>query len=309
MSNKTKNNTNLKKAENDWFKILDKNNTNIHYKYKNLDKDKIAISKETYVLSLIEYSNDQKKFNMIKEQMEQNEQIERDKLENENNNKTRNKKKRKDFIFPNLNIKNYKYTKPQTSIITNPENEAIQSLLGKFDKQYHKRLRDKFIHKKVYPKGFNLSKSNFLGLTNYKTIYTENNDNNISNRSLNKYQHPNIYFKYSLNDGLLKVYQDISKEENILLKTSNDLMKDVKNSKIEKKNKDKQLNIHNFRKKIYGNYRSDPFIDKMYFKGKKNFFNETKEKMFNVYLKKKNDTTGQEIKLVSSRRNSEDLEN
>jgi hypothetical protein len=66
MSNKTKNNTNLKKAENDWFKILDKNNTNIHYKYKNLDKDKIAISKETYVLSLIEYSNDKKKFNMIK---------------------------------------------------------------------------------------------------------------------------------------------------------------------------------------------------------------------------------------------------
>ena len=308
MSNKTKNNT-LKTAENDWFKALDKNYTTLHYKYKNLDKDKIAISKETYVLSLIEYSNDQKKFNMIKEQMEQHEQIERDKLENENNNKTRNKKKRKDFIFPNLNIKNYKYTKPQTSIITNPENEAIQSLLGKFDKQYHKRLRDKFIHKKVYPKGFNLSKSNFLALTNYNTLHTENNENNISNRSMNKYHHPNIYFKYSLNDGLLKVYQDISKEENLLLKTSNDLINDLKNSNIQKKDKEKQLNIHNFRKKIYGNYRSDPFIDKMYFKGKKNFFNETKEKMFNVYLMKKNDTSGQEIKLISSRRNSDELEN
>ena len=42
---------------------------------------------------------------MIKEQMEQNEQIERDKLENENNYSSRNKKTRKDFMFPNLNIK------------------------------------------------------------------------------------------------------------------------------------------------------------------------------------------------------------
>ena len=47
----------------------------------------------------------------------------------------------------------------------------------------------------------------------------------------------------------------------------------------------------------------------MYFKGKKNLFNESKEKKFNVYLKKKKDNTGQEIKLISSRRNSEDLEN
>jgi hypothetical protein len=63
----------LKQADEDWFKTLDKNYENVHFKYKNLDKKKIGIAKETYVLSLIEYSNDKKKFNIIKEQMNKQE--------------------------------------------------------------------------------------------------------------------------------------------------------------------------------------------------------------------------------------------
>ena len=141
----------LKQADEDWFKTLDKNYENVHFKYKNLDKKKIGIAKETYVLSLIEYSNDKKKFNIIKEQMNKQESIEEYKLKNK---KT---EKQKDFIFPNLNILNYKTYKPQTSYISNVENEAITVLLGKLDKKNKRKIRNQFIHRKVIPQDFYLS--------------------------------------------------------------------------------------------------------------------------------------------------------
>jgi hypothetical protein len=46
----------------------------------------------------------------------------------------------------------------------------------------------------------------------------------------------------------------------------------------------------------------------MYFKGKKNFFDSAKEKMYNFYVKKMNNPKNKEMKLVSSRRNSEEFE-
>ena len=289
----------LKQADEDWFKTLDKNYENVHFKYKNLDKKKIGIAKETYVLSLIEYSNDKKKFNIIKEQMNKQESIEEYKLKNK---KT---EKQKDFIFPNLNILNYKTYKPQTSYISNVENEAITVLLGKLDKKNKRKIRNQFIHRKVIPQDFYLSKSNFANYTNYNNTISTDVENH-KNKSSRQYHRPNIYYKYSLNNNLYKVLQDISKEENLLLKTSNNLINDLNKKNL--KSKPQNIQVNKFNKRIYGNYQSVPFIDKMYFKGKKNFFDSAKEKMYNFYVKKMNNPKNKEMKLVSSRRNSEEFE-
>ena len=61
----------IKKDEKDWFTLIDKNNLSIHTKYDNLNSKEIDISKNTFALSLIENLNDKKRFNYIKEQMEQ----------------------------------------------------------------------------------------------------------------------------------------------------------------------------------------------------------------------------------------------
>ena len=53
-----------------------------------------------------------------------------------------------------------------------------------------------------------------------------------------------------------------------------------------------------------------PIINKVILKGnKKNIFRIAKEKMYDVYLKNKKAEPGKKIKLISSRRNSDDDEN
>ena len=91
----------IKKDEKDWFTLIDKNNLSIHTKYDNLNSKEIDISKNTFALSLIENLNDKKRFNYIKEQMEQHisEQKKRQ-LKNSNYNL-----KKKKFIY----FSSYKY--------------------------------------------------------------------------------------------------------------------------------------------------------------------------------------------------------
>jgi hypothetical protein len=46
--------------EKDWFKIIDESNSNLHLSYNNLVKKSLNISKDAFILSLIETIGDKK---------------------------------------------------------------------------------------------------------------------------------------------------------------------------------------------------------------------------------------------------------
>lgn len=46
--------------EKDWFKIIDESNSNLHLSYNNLEKKSLNISKDAFILSLIETIGDKK---------------------------------------------------------------------------------------------------------------------------------------------------------------------------------------------------------------------------------------------------------
>ena len=50
--------------EKDWFKIIDESNSNLHLSYNNLEKKSLNISKDAFILSLIETIGDKKKYNL-----------------------------------------------------------------------------------------------------------------------------------------------------------------------------------------------------------------------------------------------------
>jgi hypothetical protein len=310
MNHRTRNNKRYE--ENDWFHIIDKNYKSLQLKYNSLEKQKIQISKNSFVLSLIENSNDKKKYDIIKEQMEKVEANELNNLKNNihsiNNNKS-------GFIFPNINISNYKYYKPKNTYISSNEYETMNKLLSKFDKKNNKKIIEQYTHKKIIPKGFNLSHTK----TNYNsfTLSTdETEDFQINSKSYRKYQKPNLYYKPYLNNTLFNVLLKANKEEEEFEKTGNDIIQNLKQNHFKKNNNERiyktEINLKKNKPKIISNKNkilenkyNFPIINKVILKGKKDYFKIAKEKMYDIYLQ---NIKGEKKKLISSRRNSEDKE-
>ena len=325
MSNRSRN---KRYEENDWFHIIDKQYSTVHTKYDNLEKQKVQITKESFILSLIENSNDKKKYDLIKEQMQKQEIKELNNIKNKSYDVNRNKN---GLIYPSINIRNYKDYKPQNKLATT-EHETIISLLSKFDRNNNKKLIEHYTHKKIIPKGFKLSETNYSVKNNFNSLSLstlETDDyQNYSYRSMKKYEKPNLFFKPYLNNILFNVLQKADKEEEKSEKYSIDLIQNLKKSQNNlfsnaKKNdinyKTKYNTDSNIKKSkpkiidknsIVDNEYHYPIINKVIFKGnKKNIFRIAKEKMYDVYLKNKKAEPGKKIKLISSRRNSEDDEN
>ena len=310
MNHRTRNNKRYE--ENDWFHIIDKNYKSLQLKYNSLEKQKIQISKDSFVLSLIENSNDKKKYDIIKEQMEKVETNELNNLKNNihsiNNNKS-------GFIFPNINISNYKYYKPKNTYISSNEYETMNKLLSKFDKKNNKKIIEQYTHKKIIPKGFNLSHTK----TNYNsfTLSTdETEDFQINSKSYRKYQKPNLYYKPYLNNTLFNVLLKANKEEEEFEKTGIDIIQNLKQNHFKKNNNERiyktEINLKKNKPKIISNKNkilenkyNFPIINKVILKGKKDYFKIAKEKMYDIYLQ---NIKGEKKKLISSRRNSEDKE-
>ena len=310
MNHRTRNNKRYE--ENDWFHIIDKNYKSLQLKYNSLEKQKIQISKNSFVLSLIENSNDKKKYDIIKEQMEKVEANELNNLKNNihsiNNNKS-------GFIFPNINISNYKYYKPKNTYISSNEYETMNKLLSKFDKKNNKKIIEQYTHKKIIPKGFNLSHTK----TNYNsfTLSTdETEDFQINSKSYRKYQKPNLYYKPYLNNTLFNVLLKANKEEEEFEKTGNDIIQNLKQNHFKKNNNERiyktEINLKKNKPKIISNKNkilenkyNFPIINKVILRGKKDYFKIAKEKMYDIYLQ---NIKGEKKKLISSRRNSEDKE-
>lgn len=319
---------NKRYEDNDWFHIIDKQYSTVHTKYDNLEKQKVQITKESFILSLIENVNDKKKYDLIKEQMEKQEIKELDNIKNKSYDVNRNKN---GLIYPSINIKNYKEYKPQTKLATT-EHETIITLLKKFDNYNNKKLIEQYTHKKIIPKEFKLSGTNYTIKNNFNslslsTLETDDYQNH-SHRSLKKYEKPNLFFKPSLNNILFNVLQKANNEEEKSEKYSIDIIQNLKKSQINLLSNKKKNNINNnityntdinvkkTKPKIIDknsmvqteyNY---PIINKVILKGnKKNIFRIAKEKMYDVYLKNKKAEPGKKIKLISSRRNSDDDEN
>ena len=251
MNHRTRNNKRYE--ENDWFHIIDKNYKSLQLKYNSLEKQKIQISKNSFVLSLIENSNDKKKYDIIKEQMEKVEANELNNLKNNihsiNNNKS-------GFIFPNINISNYKYYKPKNTYISSNEYETMNKLLSKFDKKNNKKIIEQYTHKKIIPKGFNLSHTK----TNYNsfTLSTdETEDFQINSKSYRKYQKPNLYYKPYLNNTLFNVLLKANKEEEEFEKTGNDIIQNLKQNHFKKNNNERiyktEINLKKNKPKIIYN--------------------------------------------------------
>ena len=325
MSNRSRN---KRYEENDWFHIIDKQYSTVHTKYDNLEKQKVQITKESFILSLIENSNDKKKYDLIKEQMQKQEIKELNNIKNKSYDVNRNKN---GLIYPSINIRNYKDYKPQNKLAST-EHETIISLLSKFDRNNNKKLIEHYTHKKIIPKGFKLSETNYSVKNNFNslslsTLETDDYQNH-SHRSLKKYEKPNLFFKPSLNNILFNVLQKANNEEEKSEKYSIDIIQNLKKSQINLLSNKKKNNINNNIK-----YNTDinvkktkpkiidknsmvqteynyPIINKVILKGnKKNIFRIAKEKMYDVYLKNKKAEPGKKIKLISSRRNSDDDEN
>lgn len=310
MNHRTRNNKRYE--ENDWFHIIDKNYKSLQLKYNSLEKQKIQISKDSFVLSLIENSSDKKKYDIIKEQMEKVETNELNNLKNNihsiNNNKS-------GFIFPNINISNYKYYKPKNTYISSNEYETMNKLLSKFDKKNNKKIIEQYTHKKIIPKGFNLSHTK----TNYNsfTLSTdETEDFQINSKSYRKYQKPNLYYKPYLNNTLFNVLLKANKEEEEFEKTGIDIIQNLKQNHFKKNNNERiyktEINLKKNKPKIISNKNkilenkyNFPIINKVILKGKKDYFKIAKEKMYDIYLQ---NIKGEKKKLISSRRNSEDKE-
>ena len=310
MNHRTRNNKRYE--ENDWFHIIDKNYKSLQLKYNSLEKQKIQISKDSFVLSLIENSSDKKKYDIIKEQMEKVETNELNNLKNNihsiNNNKS-------GFIFPNINISNYKYYKPKNTYISSNEYETMNKLLSKFDKKNNKKIIEQYTHKKIIPKGFNLSHTK----TNYNsfTLSTdETEDFQINSKSYRKYQKPNLYYKPYLNNTLFNVLLKANKEEEEFEKTGIDIIQNLKQNHFKKNNNERiyktEINLKKNKPKIISNKNkilenkyNFPIINKIILKGKKDYFKIAKEKMYDIYLQ---NIKGEKKKLISSRRNSEDKE-
>ena len=310
MNHRTRNNKRYE--ENDWFHIIDKNYKSLQLKYNSLEKQKIQISKDSFVLSLIENSNDKKKYDIIKDQMEK---VERNELNNLKNNIHSINNNKSGFIFPNINISNYKYYKPKNTYISSNEYETMNKLLSKFDKKNNKKIIEQYTHKKIIPKGFNLSHTK----TNYNsfTLSTdETEDFQINSKSYRKYQKPNLYYKPYLNNTLFNVLLKANKEEEEFEKTGIDIIQNLKQNHFKKNNNERiyktEINLKKNKPKIISNKNkilenkyNFPIINKVILKGKKDYFKIAKEKMYDIYLQK---IKGEKKKLISSRRNSEDKE-
>jgi hypothetical protein len=310
MNHRTRNNKRYE--ENDWFHIIDKNYKSLQLKYNSLEKQKIQISKDSFVLSLIENSNDKKKYDIIKDQMEK---VERNELNNLKNNIHSINNNKSGFIFPNINISNYKYYKPKNTYISSNEYETMNKLLSKFDKKNNKKIIEQYTHKKIIPKGFNLSHTK----TNYNsfTLSTdETEDFQINSKSYRKYQKPNLYYKPYLNNTLFNVLLKANKEEEEFEKTGIDIIQNLKQNHFKKNNNERiyktEINLKKNKPKIISNKNkilenkyNFPIINKIILKGKKDYFKIAKEKMYDIYLQ---NIKGEKKKLISSRRNSEDKE-
>ncbi len=310
MNHRTRNNKRYE--ENDWFHIIDKNYKSLQLKYNSLEKQKIQISKDSFVLSLIENCNDKKKYDIIKEQMEK---VERNELNNLKNNIHSINNNKSGFIFPNINISNYKYYKPKNTYISSNEYETMNKLLSKFDKKNNKKIIEQYTHKKIIPKGFNLSHTK----TNYNsfTLSTdETEDFQINSKSYRKYQKPNLYYKPYLNNTLFNVLLKANKEEEEFEKTGIDIIQNLKQNHFKKNNNERiyktEINLKKNKPKIISNKNkilenkyNFPIINKIILKGKKDYFKIAKEKMYDIYLQ---NIKGEKKKLISSRRNSEDKE-
>ena len=296
----------IKKDEKDWFTLIDKNNLSIHTKYDNLNSKEIDISKNTFALSLIENLNDKKRFNYVKEQMEQHisEQKKRQ-LKNSNY----NLKKKNSYIFPHINIKTYKKLKTKNHLGTKNENEEVLKLLLKrIDKKYSMKITEGLKHKPVIAKGFNLSQSPYQTQNNYNSyrLNLSDGDNfkSLNNNKENKQKYKRTcYFKKYLNQSLYKIIQKAEDEENIIKQKNNNIL-NLKNTyfKYFTDSNVKKISTKKIKQKlkIKENTFSYPIIDKLILKGKKNFFNEAKEKLYETYLKKIK-THDEVIKLISER--------
>lgn len=286
--------------EKDWFKIIDESNSNLHLSYNNLEKKSLNISKDAFILSLIETIGDKKKYNLLKEQMDKN--IYSEKKENE---KHKSYSNRKTNLFPHINIKNYHNMKINNTYGQNDDKETLKNLLKKINKNHLKKLNNQLTHKKVFPKGFNLSQSP------YQTTNSSNNFTNysIEEHNLNKRKYKlerTHYFKYNLNSSLYKIINNVENEEKNIKKKNKEMMMNL-NDIFSFENKEKNLSESkkfsskkiislklNIPKKTY----SYNIIDQKILKGKTNFFNDAKIKMYETYLRKIHNKD-KEIKLIS----------
>ena len=94
-----------------------------------------------------------------------------------------------------------------------------------------------------------------------------------------------------MNQSLYKIIQKVEDEE-YLIKTKNNNILNLKKTYYENKSftdsnakKISTKNLISKRLKLEKNTYSYPIIDKLILKGKKNFFNEAKEKLYETYLK------------------------
>lgn len=259
------------------FRSLNTNTDHLHFTYAQLDKKKNEIAKSEYVYSLIESANDQKKFAMIKREMnlpESSQSAERI---------VKNK-----YYIRNVNVFNYKKLLQSKDPQQSSENELLSSMLTKFEiKLNHQGEQIKVKGLKQRP--FNLSYQ--------RKCLTETSENSLRGFPTKNFfrdtclqRTTNSYFTRTLNSTLYKIIEDAQRKQEECIKRKRFFIKEIHNKQMINRKKTELSNTSN-RFKENGNKKgmfSFPIINKIiYGREDKNDFAEIKEKLYLEYLDKR----------------------
>lgn len=259
------------------FRNLNTNTEHLHFTYSLLDKKKNEIAKSEYVYSLIESANDQKKFAMIKREMnlpESSQSAERI---------VKNK-----YYIPNVNVFNYKKLLQSKDPQQSSENELLSSMLTKFEIKLNHH-GDECKVKGLRQKPFNLSYQ--------RKCLTETSDNSLKGFPTKSFfrdtclqRTTNSYFTRTLNNTLYKIIEDAQRKQEECIKRKRFFIKELNNKSIN----NKKINVSKTNNRISkesGNKKgmySFPIINKIiYGREDKNDFAEIKEKLYLEYLDKR----------------------
>ena len=259
------------------FRSLNTNTDHLHFTYAQLDKKKNEIAKSEYVYSLIESANDQKKFAMIKREMnlpESSQSAERI---------VKNK-----YYIPNVNVFNYKKLLQSKDPQQSSENELLSSMLTKFEiKLNHHGEQTKV--KGLRQRPFNLSYQ--------RKCLTETSENSLrgfptrnSFRDTCLQRTTNSYFTRTLNNTLYKIIEDAQRKQEECIQRKRIFIKEINNRQMKKQKEDISSTSNRYSKEN-GNKKgmfSFPIINKIiYGREDKNYFAEIKEKLYLEYLDKR----------------------
>lgn len=269
----------------DCFKRINTNTEHLHLVYSLLEKKKNEISRSEYVYSLIESSNDKKKFGLIKKEMN---------LPESSQSAERILKHK--YYVPNLNIYNYRNILNAKKSQPSTENEILGSLLSQFEKNITKKLhRDKKV-KGITFKPFNLSDNK-----RYTTANTEGTCSTglyYQPRTTSHNRTPShSYFTKTLNSTLYKIITDVQKKEDDCMKTKTDIMHNIIKPYKSKQHGYKLINFcENKKRNGKKGMFSFPLINKIiYGKEDRNDFRDVRQKLYSTYItKKKNNNSEME---------------